>query len=427
MRRTGLKATALCAAVLMFGAVACRSGVTTGVGVDKETKTIKLGELTGLTGVIAAIGKPLTAGHEVYFKYVNEVLGGVGRDLDKADRYKVELVTKDTQYTQEGSVTQYNAIKDQVLMIAQSLGTPTTKAILPQINEDKILTGAATLASAWLKEKYVVPAGAPYPVQFINAAQYIKDQGVTPKIGIIYQDDDYGAEGLKGLEYAAGKFGWTIAAKATYKAADAAGEASLFLPPVKAMKDAGVDHVFLTTTPSATAKSLGVAASALQYAPRWIGNSPSWIGALAASPVAPYMQAHLWVVTDAACGWGEVGAGCEGMKLMLDNIAKFAPTQTPDYYFTFGYTQARIIHEVLEKAVADGDLTREGVVKAFESLRNVDMGGLLPNISYGSKCEDKIPSNSSTIWAVDPKAPVGLTRVAPKVESSIIADFPFCT
>lgn len=426
MRRTGLKVTAMCAAVLMFGAVACRSGVSTGVGVDAEARTIKIGELTGLTGVIAAIGKPLTAGHEVYFKYVNETLGGIGRDLPAEERYKVELVTRDTQYTQDGSKQQYAAIKDEVLLIAQSLGTPTTVAILDDIRDDKILTGAATLASIWLKEKYVVPAGAPYPIQFINAAQYLKDQGVTPKLGIIYQDDDYGAEGLKGLEYAASKFGWQIVAKATYKAADAAGEASLFLPPVKAMKDAGADHVFLTTTPSATGKALGVAASALQYAPRWIGNSPSWIGALAASPVAPYMQQRLWVVTDAACAWGEVGAGCEGMKLMLDNIQKFSPSQTPDYYFTFGYTQARIIHEVLEKAVADGDLTREGVVKAFESLRNVDMGGLLPDISYGEKCEDKIPTNASTIWGVDPKAPVGLTRVAQKIESSIIGDFPFC-
>ena len=77
-----------------------------------------------------------------------EVLGGIGKNLAADKRYKVELVTKDTQYTPDGHVQQYNAIKDQVLMIAQSLGTPTTKAILPQVNEDKILTGAATLASA---------------------------------------------------------------------------------------------------------------------------------------------------------------------------------------------------------------------------------------------------------------------------------------
>ena len=428
MRRTGARAIGFAVAILLLGMTACRSGVTVGVGVDEATRTISLGELTPLTGAVAIIGKPLTRGHEVFFKYVNEELGGIGKNLDKDKRYKVELVTKDTQYTQEGQVQQYNAIKDQVLMIAQSLGTPTTKAILPQIREDKILTGAATLASAWLKEKYVIPAGAPYPVQFINAAQYLKDQGKTPKIGIIYQDDEYGEEGLKGLEYVTGKFGWTILAKATYKAADAAGDASLFLPAAKKMKDAGVDTVFLTSTPSATGKLLGVAAAALKYAPQWIGQSPSYIGALATNPaLGPYLAAHYQVVTDASCGWGEVGAGCEGMKEMIDNVAKYAPDQKPDYFFIFGYTQARIVYQILEKAVDDGDLTREGVVKAFESLRDVDMGGLLNPISYGTKCEDKVPVTASTIWSVDPTAPTGLKKLEPKIDSSLIKDFPFCS
>jgi ABC-type branched-subunit amino acid transport system substrate-binding protein len=420
MRRTSLKAIGLAAALLLLGATACRSGVTTGVGVNAETRVIKLGELTPLTGPVAIIGKPLTRGHEVYFQYVNEVLGGVGKDLDADKRYKIELVTKDTQYTPDGHRQQYTAIKDEVLMIAQSLGTPTTKAILADLTRDKILTGAATLASAWLKEKYVIPAGAPYPIQFINAAQYLKDQGITPKLGIIYQDDDYGAEGLLGLEYAAQKFGWTIVAKATHKATD-----TEFVTQVTQMKNAGATHVFLTTTPAPTGRIMGTAAQ-LGFAPRFIGQSPSWIGTLAKSPVAPFLTQTMWVVTDASCGWGEVGAGCEGMKELIDNVAKFASDQVPDYYFTFGYTQARIVHQILEKAVADGDLTRAGVVKAFETLSDVNMGGLLNPISYGSTCEDKIPVTASSIWSVDPTAPTGLKRLVQKVDSSIITDFPFC-
>jgi ABC-type branched-subunit amino acid transport system substrate-binding protein len=390
------------------------------VGVNAETRVIKLGELTPLTGAVAIIGKPLTRGHEVYFQYVNEVLGGVGKDLDADQKYKIELVTKDTQYTPDGHRQQYTAIKDEVLLIAQSLGTPTTKAILADVTRDKILTGAATLASAWLKEKYVIPAGAPYPVQFINAAQYLKDQGVTPKLGIIYQDDDYGAEGLLGLEFAAQKFGWTIVAKATHKATD-----TEFVTQVTQMKNAGATHVFLTTTPAPTGRIMGTAAQ-LGFAPRFIGQSPSWIGTLAKSPVAPFLTQNMWVVTDASCGWGEVGTGCEGMKELIDNVAKFAPDQVPDYYFTFGYTQARIVHQILEKAVADGDLTRAGVVKAFEGLSNVNMGGLLNPISYGSTCEDKIPVTASSIWSVDPTAPTGLKRLVQKVDSSIISDFDFC-
>lgn len=422
MRRRSMVGVALASVLLLLVATGCRKSadVKTAVGVDAATRTIRLGELTPLTGAVAIIGKPLTRGHEVYFEYVNKVLGGVGKDLDKGKRYKVELVTKDTQYVPQTHVQQYAAIKDQVLLIAQSLGTPTTQAILPQVRSDKILTGAATLASVWLKEKYVVPAGAPYPAQFINAAQHLKNTNAQVKAGIIYQDDDYGAEGVKGLEFAAKEFGFPIVARATYKVTD-----QQFLTQVKAMKDKGATHVFLTSVPSATGKILGTAAT-LKYAPRWIGQSPTWIGALAKSPVAPYMVQTMWVVTDASCAWGETGAGCEGMKELIDNVAKFAPDQAPDYYFVFGYTQARIIHQILEKAVADGDLTREGVVKAFESLRNVNMGGLLNPISYGAECKDKVPVTASRIWAVDPKAPTGLTPAVSSVDSDALKKFDFC-
>lgn len=409
-------------AVIMLVATACRAEVKTSVGV--VGKTIALGEITPLTGDVALIGKPLTRGHEVYFQYVNEVLGGVGQKLPKEERFKVELITLDSQYRPDIQVQQYNALKDKVLMIAQSLGTAHTNAILAQINEDKILTAVATLASDWPKQKYVVATGAPYPAQFINAAQYLKDKGVTPKAGIIYQDDDYGADGVKGLEFAAKQFGFQIVARASYKVTDTA-----YAAQVTAMRQGGADHVFLATTPSATGRILGTAAT-LNYAAQFIGLSPSWIGALVGtpqqvSPILPYMQRYLWVVTDAQCAWGDTKAGCEGMKELIENHAKFAKDQPPDYYFIFGYTQARVVHQILEKAVEQGDLTRAGVVKAFESLKSVNMGGLLNPISYGSKCEDKIPATGSTIWKIDPAQPIALSSVA-TLDSTAVKQFPFC-
>jgi len=422
MGRGNLRVLAILTAALLV-MTACRlGGVKTAVGV--EGKIIRLGEISPLTGSAAVIGKPLTRGHEVYFRYVNEVLGGVGKDLPKDQRYQVELITLDSQYLPDVQVQQYNAMKDKVLMIAQSLGTAHTKAILPQIREDKILTGAATLSSEWLREKYVIPAGAPYPAQFVNAAAYLKEQGITPKAGIIYQDDDYGAEGIKGLEFAAKQFGFSIVAKAAYKPTD-----TEFAAQVTAMKNAGADHVFLTTIPGSTGRILGTAA-ALQYAPRWIGNSPAWAGVLVGtpsqpSPLVPYMQKNVWIVTDAQCAWGDTGKGCEGMKELVENHKKFGGDQPPDYYFVFGYTQARIVHQILEKAVADGDLTREGVVKAFESLKTVDMGGLLNPISYGSTCKEKIPATGSSIWSVDPSQPIAL-KLVKTLDSDAVKKFPFC-
>jgi ABC-type branched-subunit amino acid transport system substrate-binding protein len=417
--------------VALLSVGACRAAETptasvgpikTGIGVVGQT--IKLAELTPLTGSVAVIGKPLTRGHEVYFQYVNDVLGGVGQNLPKEQRYKIELVTLDTQYLPDVHVQQYNAVKDKVLAVAQSLGTPQTKAILQQIRDDKMLTGAASLSADWFKEKYVVANGAAYIAQVTNAVQYLKDKGVQPKIGLIYQDDDYGAEGVTGLEYATKAVGFTIAARASYKTTD-----TDFTAQVNTMKQAGVDHVFITTTPTATGRLLG-AAAALGYAARWIGNSPAWIGALVGtkekpSPLVPYMQQNLWIVTDQGCGWAETGKGCEGSKLMQDNLAKYASDQVPDYYFSFGYTQAMGIHAILEKAVAMRDLTRDGLAKAFEGVKSVDTGGLRYALGFGATCQEKVGVTSSTIWKVDTTQPIALANLA-NVDSKLAKDYKYC-
>src|SRR3712207_2866413 len=86
----------------------------TGPGFDG--KTIKLGVLTPLSGPVAVIGLPLTAGNQVYFDYVNKEKGGI------AGKYKVELVQQDTQYAPDKTVQQYNKIKNQVTMFTQEIG-----------------------------------------------------------------------------------------------------------------------------------------------------------------------------------------------------------------------------------------------------------------------------------------------------------------
>ena len=415
-------------AVLALAAVACRStggpssrgDVKTDVGVSADG-TIAIGSLAVLTDVAAPIGIPLQKGHEVYWRYVNEELGGVGRNLPEEEKFTVELETLDTKYNVETHKQQYAKLKDSVLMIGQSFGTPTTATTLQDIRDDELLTAPASLASIWLQEKYTVPAGAPYPVQTVNALAYVVNElGVTPKGGILYQDDDYGEEGLKGLEYAADKLGFEIVARTTYKLGD-----TDYTGQVGALQRAGADYVVLTSIPSATGTILGTAAAA-GYTPQWIGNSPSWIGALAGvEALLPYLQAYYWVVTDASCAWGDTGAGCEGMAEMVDNLETYGGDQGPDYYFQFGYTQARIVHQILERAIELGDLTRAGVVVAFESLSDIEMGGLLNPISYGPECEDKVPTTGSTIFGVDPAEPIALKEVA-TVDDPIVADFPFC-
>src|SRR4051812_19821780 len=130
-----------------------------------DGKTIKLGVLTPLSGPVAVIGLPLTAGNQVYFDYVNSK-GGI------AGKYKVELVQEDTQYSPPKTVQQYNKIKGDVVAFTQVLGTAPTLAVLPQLRSDGMIAAPASLDALWVREENLMPVGGPYQIQAINALDY---------------------------------------------------------------------------------------------------------------------------------------------------------------------------------------------------------------------------------------------------------------
>src|SRR5260370_4041787 len=128
------------------------SSLKTGPGVDVASKTITLGILSPYSGPVAApVGDPLAKGVEVFFDHVNDN-GGI-------NGFKVQFLEEDTQYNPQIEVQKYNQIRDKVLMIADSLGTPTTFAIKDQATSDHILPSAANLASPPARGAYIILVG----------------------------------------------------------------------------------------------------------------------------------------------------------------------------------------------------------------------------------------------------------------------------
>src|SRR5258708_15469241 len=167
-----------------FSSSSSSSGLKSGPGVDVTNKTSRLGILSPYSGPVAQpIGIPLANGVKAYFDHVNDN-GGV-------DGYKVKFPEEDTQYNPQLEVQKYSQIHNQVAMIADSLGTPTTFAIKDQATADHMLVSGATLSSALAREKYLVLVGTPYRLQVENAFDYIVNKlGVkNPATGIIYQAD----------------------------------------------------------------------------------------------------------------------------------------------------------------------------------------------------------------------------------------------
>jgi ABC-type branched-subunit amino acid transport system substrate-binding protein len=387
VRLRPLAAVCVAGAVAM-GATACGTGASgdaasggsgglkTGPGVDTAKKTITLGVLSPLSGPVAAIGAPLTAGQETYFKGVN-ASGGI-------DGWKVQLLKRDSKYDPQTQVQQFNGIKDKVAFLAQSLGSPTTKAIQPMADQMKMLIGAAAQDSAMVTDPVMAVIGTPYAIDIANGLDYIlKQKGDThAKIGIVYQDDEYGQDGLRGYTAALHTYRFNSVARATYKVTDTDLTAQ-----VQKMRSAGAQYVFFIGIPSAAAKLVGTAASQ-GYNPTWVFQGPAWSEYLMSSngtphgkptPVAPALASNVWVLGYTA-QWGDKRV--PGMARFLSATKRYAPKQIPDYYYLYGYAMARMETAVLRQAIASGNLTREGILNAKLHLGSVDFGGLMPPIDY---------------------------------------------
>ncbi len=111
-----------------------------------------------------------------------------------------------------------------------------------------------------------------------------------------------------------------------------------------------------------------------------------------------------------------------GMKNMLDDVARLKPDQQPDYYFAFGYNQANAVVQVLENAVAAGDLSHAGVQRAMEGVGTLRFDGLTGDYAYGKAAERVFPLET-TLFKVDPAKPVGLGVVKKNFVTPPARDF----
>jgi len=372
-----------------------------------DGSTITLGVVTPQTGIAAIIGKPLTNGNQVFFDHLNAA-GGI------AGKYKVKLDVRDSQYQPQTGVQQYNAAKGSVTAFVQILGTAVVNATLPLLKADGIVAGPASLDSFWVPEQQLMALGAPYQIQAINAMDWwINQKGnKSDKVCLMHQSDPYGDAGKEGLEFAAKQLKFTITKDVTFAATD-----TDFAAQVNQLKGAGCQVVFLVGLPNVTGSIMGLAEQT-NFTPEWIGQSPTWISAYAGNK---YMQQHLAVVAEGP-QWGDTTS--PGMKQMLDDIKTYAPDQSADIYFAFGYAQAWSMAQVLEKAVALGDLSRKGIVNAMNKVGTIKTGGLLGDYDYGAP-KDRKPPRANTMFQVDQSVPGGLKAVGPQFTSDAAKAFTF--
>jgi ABC-type branched-subunit amino acid transport system substrate-binding protein len=373
--------------------------------------TITLGALSPTSGRVSVIGNPVTLGNRLYFDALNDA-GGV------AGKYQVELEVRDTKYEAPTAAQEYQATKDDVAMYVQILGTQVVSSLLPDLTDDNIIASPASLDSFWVREPNLLPWGGPYQVQVINGVDWYVNEGggEGKKICSLTQDDAYGETGQQGLDHVADELGLELGpqVKFTLGTTD-------YTTQINALQSDGCEAVLLTATPADAAGALGKAAQS-GYEPQWLGQSPTWLKALFEGDLKAYGKKNLVILAEGGA-WD--AASSQGQADLLAALEKYAPDATPDWYMNVGWVQARATHQVLEEAVARGDLSREGLVEAMNGLTTITADGIFGDYGWGAP-EDREPPRTSTIYGVDiDGSPIGMTPVAEGYTSDAATSFTF--
>jgi len=330
--------------------------VKTDIGV--EGTTITLGVLTDLTGVFAALGTDITNANELFWQ-----------DNQVCDTYDVELDIQDTGYVPQQGVQLYSGMKDNVLSMQQTIGSPINTALAPEYTAD----GIVNFPSAWAANLTETPGtgvpGATYPVEMANGYAYMFEEGLLKDgdtVGHIYFEGEYGENGLAGTEAIAEIHDLTVV-KAQIKPTDQDMTAQ-----ITQFKAANVDLIVLTTAPTQTASAASVAQAQGLDVPI-LGSSPVFAPGLLAGPAAAKLKEDLYVASPIA--------SFDKHPEILAQYEAAYPDVTPSLGVLVGFGMSSIMKQVLDAACESGDLTREGVLAAYNGVSEVDTGGLVVPIT----------------------------------------------
>lgn len=377
-----------------------KGGIKTGPGVTDSA--ITLGVLTDLSGVFAVLGKSVTQGAQLYFNELN-ANGGVCQR-------KIKLTIKDAGYDVQKAVGIYAEMEPNILGMEQLLGSPINAALKSNIEKDKLFTIPVSWASTILDNPNNMIVGTTYDVEIINGIQFLVDQKKLKKgdtIGHIYLEGEYGEDGYLGSKFAAKQLGLKLVGqKITATATDVSSQ-------VSALKNKGVKAIMLTTTPTQTASAAAVDASTGLNVPL-MGNNPVFAPQLLGTAAGPALAKLLYVVAS----WQPYSSDVPGAAKVRAAYGKKYPKEVPNGGIDYGYGAARAYATVLEKACSNGDLTRDGLQKAFRQTTSVDTNGIFGSLDY-SKPGD--PATREALVGKPDKASAGGLKVVQDLKASDLA------
>ena len=373
-----LISTALLATALAATPASAQKKYDTGA-TDTE---IKIGNTIAYSGPASSYGV-IAKAEAAYFNKINAEGGINGR--------RINFISYDDAYSPPKTVEQIRKLVegDEVLFTFNTLGTPPNTAIQRYMNEKKVpQLFVGTGATKWGDPEHfpwTMGWQPTYQAEGRIYAKYILQNVKDPKIAIMYQNDDYGKDYVKGLEDGLGdKAKKLVVAEDSYETSEPTIDSHI----VK-LQASGANVFFDVSIAKFSAQAIKKVHE-IGWKPLQILNGVSTsIGAVMKPAGLDASQgvvssAYLMDPTDPQ--WKDQ----PGMKEWVAFMDKWNPSaDKTDGFNIYGYALARTMVQVLKQC---GDnLTRANVMKQAASLKNFDPGVLLPGIKINTSATDFYP------------------------------------
>jgi len=357
---------------------------------DTEIKIGNTNPYSGPASAYGTIGKSIAA----YFKMVNEQGGINGR--------QVNFISYDDGYSPPRTVEMARKLveQDEVLFVFQTLGTPSNTAIHKYMNMKKVpQMHVATGATKWNDPKnhpWTMGWQPNYQSEAKIYAQHILKTKPDAKIAVLYQNDDYGKDYLKGFHDGLGDKKGMIVKEVSYEVSDPTVDSQIVQ-----LQASGADVFFNITTPKFAAQAIRKAYDIGWKPVQYLNNVSIGIASVLTpagldKSVGLITTAYLKEPTD------KQFENDAAIRQWREFMKKYYPDGSlVDNLNVYGYSVAATVAQVLRQC---GDtLTRENVMRQAASMKGWRPETLLPGISISTSADDFAPIESVQLQRFDGK------------------------
>jgi branched-chain amino acid transport system substrate-binding protein len=372
-----IAALATTAVFLMCGTAFAQKKYDTGA-TDTEIKIGNIMPYSGPASAYGVIGKTEAA----YFKKINAEGGINGR--------KITFISYDDAYSPPKAVEQARKLveSDEVLVIFNPLGTPSNSAIQKYMNAKKVpQLFVASGASKWNDPKdfpWTMGWQPSYQSEAHIYAKYLLKEKPDARIGVLYQNDDFGKDYLKGLKDGLGAKASMLVTEESYETSEPSVDDHI----VK-LKASGADVVISITTPKFAAQAIKKLAEMDWHPLHIVSNVSASVGGV----IKPAGFENSQGILSAA--YAKDGADPQwdndpGMQKFYAFLKEYYPDGNRlDGSVVYGYGAAQTMVQVLKQC--GDDLIRANVMKQAASLKGFAPDTLLPGITINTSATDFAP------------------------------------